>query len=156
VAETFTLDLEDGSQAELKDIARLDTCVTVVDAAQLMANFRSLQTLKERDSTVADEDDRNVADLMLDQIEFADVILLNKVAARFPSHTGLSCMDGMARCAITCVSIGYKHIAKSSMRQFCEDYFDIDTLAFTLTCWPCMAGGRGWHAKMRSWSLLSG
>lgn len=78
VAETFTLDLEDGSQAELKDIARLDTCVTVVDAAQLMANFRSLETLRQRDARVGDEDDRNVADLMLDQIEFADVILLNK------------------------------------------------------------------------------
>jgi hypothetical protein len=79
VAETFTLDLEDGSLAELKDVARLDTCVTVVDAAQLMANFASLETLRQRDPGVDDEDDRNVADLMLDQIEFADVILLNKV-----------------------------------------------------------------------------
>ena len=89
VAETFTLDLEDGSQAELKDIARLDTCVTVVDAAQLMANFKSLETLRQRDASVGDEDDRNVADLMLDQIEFADVILLNKV--RILKHISAVC-----------------------------------------------------------------
>jgi len=87
VAETFTLELEDGSQAELKDIARLDTCVTVVDAAQLMANFCSLDTLRQRDASVGDEDDRNVADLMLDQIEFADIILLNK--ARSPSPASI-------------------------------------------------------------------
>lgn len=47
VAETFTLGIEDGSAAELKDVARLDTCVTVVDAANLMANFASLQSLRQ-------------------------------------------------------------------------------------------------------------
>ncbi|BDA42376.1 probable metal chaperone YciC at N-terminal half [Coccomyxa sp. Obi] len=99
VAETFTLDLEDGSQAELKDIARLDTCVTVVDAAQLMTNFRSLETLRQRDASVGDEDDRNVADLMLDQIEFADVILLNK--ADLVPESDLKRLKALLRCLNT-------------------------------------------------------
>jgi hypothetical protein len=72
--------LEDGSAAELASVARLDTCVTLVDAGNLMANFGSLQSLAQREpGRVDEEDDRNVADLLLDQIEFADVILLNKV-----------------------------------------------------------------------------
>ena len=54
--------------------------MTVVDAAGLMANFGSLQSLAQREPGRVDaEDDRNVADLLLDQIEFADVLLLNKV-----------------------------------------------------------------------------
>jgi G3E family GTPase len=85
VAKTFTMELEDGSvfedgsAAELASVARLDTCVTLADAGNLMANFGSLQSLAQREPGRVDEaDDRNVADLLLDQIEFADVILLNK------------------------------------------------------------------------------
>lgn len=110
VAETFTLEVEDGSLAELKDIARLDTCVTVVDASRLMANFQSLETLKQRDPGVDDEDDRNVADLMLDQIEFADVILLNKARSSVPVHqTGASrqinCLGIWRTCDVLLLSV---------------------------------------------------
>ena len=80
MAETFSLDLDDDTQKDLSDIARLDTCVTVVDAAQLMANFESLEMLHQRSSDVAAEDDRAVPNLLLEQIEFANVILLNKVS----------------------------------------------------------------------------
>ncbi|EIE20842.1 cobW-domain-containing protein, partial [Coccomyxa subellipsoidea C-169] len=104
--QTFTLEVEDGSLAELKDIARLDTCVTVVDAARLMTNFLSLETLKQRDPGVDDEDDRNVADLMLDQIEFADVILLNKARSSVPADVKrltalLSCLNTEAEVVVT-------------------------------------------------------
>ena len=89
VAETFTLDLDDSTQKDLSDIARLDTCVTVVDAAQLMANFDSLEMLHQRSADVAAEDDRAVADLLLEQIEFADVIIINKVSLLYKAPPGV-------------------------------------------------------------------
>ncbi|PRW34073.1 cobalamin synthesis P47K [Chlorella sorokiniana] len=78
VAETFALAAGEGGPA-LADVATLDTCVTVVDAANLMANFASLETLRDRGEAADEEDERGVAELLLDQIEFADIILLNKV-----------------------------------------------------------------------------
>lgn len=78
-AETFTMQLEDEhGEVALSEIARLDTCVTVVDAAELLSNAASVESLAQRGEAATEEDDRNVADLLLDQLEFADVILLNK------------------------------------------------------------------------------
>lgn len=106
VAETFTLEVEDGTAMELKDVARLDTCVTVVDAAALMANFGSLLSLRQVEAGVADEDDRNVADLLLDQIEFADVLLLNKARERLASgFVGFSACHAIARSRKRCACI---------------------------------------------------
>eukprot|EP00890_Picochlorum_soloecismus_P003196 jgi/Picsp_1/3878/NSC_01390-R1_cobalamin synthesis protein p47k len=80
VAETFTMDFEDsqGTQA-LHELAVLDTCVTVVDATNLLLNAESLESLRDRGEAADEEDDRNVADLLLDQLEFANVIVLNKI-----------------------------------------------------------------------------
>jgi G3E family GTPase len=76
VAETFTFTDETG--LSLGDIARLDTLVTVVDGVNFARDFRSADTLHDRAMARDAEDARGLADLLAEQIEFADVILLNK------------------------------------------------------------------------------
>lgn len=76
VAETFTFEQSDGSA--LMDSARLDTMVTVVDAAQFMETWQSGEKLIDREMGVGSEDERTVVHLLTDQVEFADVILLSK------------------------------------------------------------------------------
>lgn len=77
VAETFTF--EDDEGLSLSQYARLDTMLTVVDAFNFLKNLHSLETLKEGREKASDEDDRTIVSLLLDQVEFANVILLNKV-----------------------------------------------------------------------------
>lgn len=76
VAETFTFADEEGQS--LADVAALDTMVTVVDAANFLRDFGSSDDLIDRNLGVSDSDERNVVDLLTDQIEFANIILLNK------------------------------------------------------------------------------
>ena len=77
VAETFTFEGEDGRS--LSEVARLDTMVTVVDAFNFLRDYSSRDSLKERGEALGEEDERTVVDLLIDQIEFCDVIVLNKV-----------------------------------------------------------------------------
>ena len=76
VAETFTFEDEDGSS--LGDVARLDTMVTVVDAYNLLRDLAAAETLLERRAALGPDDERNLNDLLMDQIEFANVIVINK------------------------------------------------------------------------------
>jgi G3E family GTPase len=76
VAETFTFEDEAGQC--LAETARLDTMVTVVDAFSFPRDFADAEDLSERGQARDAEDDRTVTDLLIDQIEFADVLVLNK------------------------------------------------------------------------------
>ncbi len=76
VAATFDWEFEDGFR--LGDVARLDTMVTVVDASTFLAEVARGQALAERNLQAGDGDARTIADLLVDQVEFADVLLVNK------------------------------------------------------------------------------
>lgn len=76
VAETFTFPDEEGRS--LSDIARLDTMVTVVDALNFMQDYEEAAELKERNLQMNEEDERTIVDLLVDQVEFANVIMINK------------------------------------------------------------------------------
>ncbi|MFF3861475.1 GTP-binding protein [Streptomyces sp. NPDC002209] len=77
VAATFAFPRDDG--ATLGDLARLDTMVTVVDAANFLPELTGGDGLVERGLDQYEDDERTVSDLLMDQIEFADVIVLNKL-----------------------------------------------------------------------------
>ena len=77
VAETFTF--EDESGISLSDVSKLDTMVTVVDAANFLHDYNEAEALQARGESLGEEDTRTVTDLLIDQIEFADVIVLNKL-----------------------------------------------------------------------------
>lgn len=76
VAQTFTFEDERGRC--LGDVARLDTMVTVVDALNFPTDLADADSLQDRGESLGEDDERTVADLLIDQIEFADVILLSK------------------------------------------------------------------------------
>jgi len=76
VAETFTFEDEFGQT--LSSFAQLDTMVTVVDGANFLKDFGSWDDLTDRKIGLSEEDDRNIVDLLVDQVEFANVILINK------------------------------------------------------------------------------
>jgi len=76
VAETFTFEDEEGKSLSL--VADLDTMVTVVDAGNFMNDFGSWDDLTDRRIGLNEEDDRNIVDLLVDQVEFANVIVINK------------------------------------------------------------------------------
>jgi G3E family GTPase len=77
VAATFDFRDEDGNS--LSDVSQLDTMVTVVDAANLIKQYSSTDFLRDQGESLGEADERTLVDLLVEQIEFANVILLNKI-----------------------------------------------------------------------------
>ncbi|CAH0127588.1 zinc metallochaperone GTPase ZigA [Pseudomonas brassicacearum] len=77
VAETFTFRDEEGRS--LADVARLDTMVTVVDGVNFLLDYQAAESLASRGETLGEDDERSITDLLIEQIEFADVILISKI-----------------------------------------------------------------------------
>jgi G3E family GTPase len=77
VAETFTFRDEQGRS--LSDLARLDTLVTVVDGLSFLDDLQAADSLASRGESLGEEDERSISDLLIDQVEFADVLLVSKI-----------------------------------------------------------------------------
>ena len=79
IASTF--DFRDEQGNSLEDVAKLDTMVTVVDALNILAEYSTQDFLHDRALALGEDDERSIVDLLVDQIEFADVIVINKISA---------------------------------------------------------------------------
>lgn len=84
VAATF--DFRDEAGNSLSDVSQLDTMVTVVDAVNLLKDFSSHDFLRDRGEALGEEDERTLVHLLTDQIEFADVVILNKISDAGPER----------------------------------------------------------------------
>lgn len=94
VAETFSFeDVE--SKSNLSNVAQLDTMVTVVDALNFLADWQSEDDLRSRKAALGDDDERTVADLLVEQVEFANVLVVNKID--LIGSDDLAKLEGMLR-----------------------------------------------------------
>ena len=88
VAQTFSFVDEDNG-IDLSAFSYVDTMVTVVDAANFFNDFGSPETLEDRELTDIEGDDRTIVNLLTDQVEFANVIILNKIDLVSEEHLGI-------------------------------------------------------------------
>jgi len=79
VAETFSFTMDEKSNEILSKLAKLDTCVTVVDASNFFRHFNTADSVMDRYKDADEKDERTITELMVDQLEFADTIILNKL-----------------------------------------------------------------------------
>ncbi|WP_439559771.1 GTP-binding protein [Roseinatronobacter sp.] len=124
VAATFEFRDEHGDS--LLDVARLDTMVTVVDAVNLLRDFSSHDFLSDRGEVLGEQDERSLVDLLTDQIEFADVIILNKVTDAGAAQTDaarkiIKALNPDARL----IETDHSHVAADQI--FDTGLFDFDT-----------------------------
>ncbi|WP_102868677.1 GTP-binding protein [Pseudovibrio exalbescens] len=111
VATTF--EFPDVQGNSLADLARLDTMVTVVDGASLIQNYSSTDFLKDHGESLGDHDERTLVDLLVDQIEFANVVVLNKTDLLSPQELDIvrSIIRGLnAKCKLIETTMSKVHL----------------------------------------------
>jgi G3E family GTPase len=131
VAETFTFEDEDG--VSLGDVARLDTLVTVVDAVNFDVDFRSMDDLATRGQALGEDDERDVARLLVDQIEFANILVISKPDLVAPDH--LLRLEAMLRRLNPSAKILRGERGDVPLREL------LDTMSFS----------ENWAAEQRNW-----
>jgi G3E family GTPase len=113
VAETFTF--IDEKLGSLSEVARLDTMVTVVDAFHFLRDFHSAKQLKDAEKSVDDADERTIVDLLVDQVEFSDVIIINKTDLVSPDQ--LAELEGVIRHLNPVAKIQHADFGKVSPKE---------------------------------------
>jgi G3E family GTPase len=116
VAETFTFEDENGES--LSQFARLDTMVTVVDAKAFLRDWESGQSLKDRNLELGAEDHRSIVSLLTQQVEFADVIVINK--KDLVTAEELMKLEGILRYLNTSAKIEYSERGNFGIFNFCR------------------------------------
>lgn len=126
VAETFTFEGEDGKS--LSTIAKLDTMVTVIDAYNFLRDYSSREFLNQRGESLGEEDERTVVDLLIEQIEFCDVLVVNK--ADLVSSEQLSQLIGILSGLNTSAKIVISEFGKVDLDEVLgTGLFDFDKAA---------------------------
>ncbi|WP_321955211.1 zinc metallochaperone GTPase ZigA [Paraburkholderia bannensis] len=136
VAETFTFADERGQS--LSDVARLDTMVTVIDAFNFLADYGSQDSLEARGESLGEEDQRTVVDLLIEQIEFCDVMVVNKI----------DLIDSAARARLIAILRGLNPRARIEIAEFGKVALDrvLDTKLFDF---DEAAKAPGWLQELR-------
>lgn len=152
VATTFEFRDEDG--LSLCDVARLDTMVTVVDAAHLLKDYASQDFLKDRGEIAGEEDERSLVQLLVDQIEFADVIVLNKIDIAKPEQLKA------ARSIIRSLNSDARIIETSHARVAARDILDTKLFNFETahrhpTWFKELNGFKSHHAETEEYGISS-
>ena len=115
VAQTFSF-VDDENGIDLSQFSYIDTMVTVVDAANFFNDFGSPETLVDRQLNDSIEDDRTIVNLLTDQVEFANIILLNKIDLVTEEHLGIlrSTLKNSIRLRASSKAISVKPILQTS------------------------------------------
>ncbi|GAB5528071.1 MAG: zinc metallochaperone GTPase ZigA [Roseivirga sp.] len=125
VAQTFWFE-SDELEVNLSDVCQLDTMVTVIDALNFLKDFGSADTIASREMNDEEDDERTIVNLLTDQVEFADVILINKTD--LISKDELNLLKGMITKLNPQAKLIESEFGKVALRQIlATGRFDYDT-----------------------------